>query len=418
MDSNIYNLSVEDLKNSLASVSNDEKGKQYLEYVKNQISNSPYPNKVDLLNAIDEIINGFDKQLTDEQAVEILKQKGTDFDNLNIVTTSKFENDSKKDLTYLSYCDSAGKTHMLECTNQNKIIEFIRAHEGQNYTAADVYNYFRDNVYREIDFEDPLIAQNSQSSKLDYAIKNDEQTKAIEKDKINHYIKEHNLHDKVEIGVDYNGERIYRIGSTTITFANIEGRRELKVLDSPELREKQELSSKKDNENENIQTIQSDLENAGNVYVGTITPEEFNNLMEKMFNFKEELTGLEMQQMINYAQLLVDGMKERADNNELDTPEQAALDTYVKQFSSSYDDIKMGMTPDYELNEQQMKQIAEYYEIRDYIEMRIRAGELMPNRNKTLALVKDNKESSGLANVLIILELCMLSLLTLMFMIR
>ena len=109
-------------------------------------------------------------------------------------------------------------------------MEFINNHQGQDYTAADVYNYFRDNVYREVDFEDPLIARNSMSSRLDYAIKNDEQTKAIEKDKINHYIKEHNLHENVEIGVDYNGERIYRIGSTTITFVNIEGRRELKVL--------------------------------------------------------------------------------------------------------------------------------------------------------------------------------------------
>lgn len=417
MNSNIYSMSADDLRKSIATVSQDEKGKQYLEYIKNQINSAPYANKEELLNVIDEAINGLNKEVTDEQAVEILKQKGNDFSNLNIVTTSKFENDSKKDLTYLTYCDSAGKTHMLECTNQNRIMEFINNHQGQDYTAADVYNYFRDNVYREVDFEDPLIARNSMSSRLDYAIKNDEQTKAIEKDKINHYIKEHNLHENVEIGVDYNGERIYRIGSTTITFVNIEGRRDLKVLDSPELRNEQQLNS--ENNQENVQTIQSDLENAGNVYVGTISPEEFNHLMEKMFNFHEELTGLEMQQMINYAQLLLEGMKERADNNQLESLEQIALDTYVENFKSSYNSIKMGMTPEYELNEQQMQQIEEYFQLKNYIEARVRTGELLLNPVKKLSLINNsNNNTSGIANILIILELCMLSLLTIIFMVR
>lgn len=416
MNSNIYSMSVEELKNSIASVSKDDKGKQYLEYIKNQISNAPYSNKEELINALDEAINALDNKVTDEDAVDLLKQKGNDFSNLNIVSTSKYENDSKKDLTYLSYCDSTGKIHMLECTNQNKIIEFVNNHQGQEYTAADVYNYFRDNVYREVDFEDPLIARNSMSSRLDYAIRNDDEIKAIEKDKINHYIKEHNLHDKVEIGVDSNGERIYRIGSTTITFANIEGRRELKVLDSKELRNEQQLNSK--NNQDNIQNIESDLENAGNVYVGTLSTEEFCHLMEKMFNFKEELTGLEMQQMINYAQILVDTMKERADNNQLGSLEQSALDTYVEHYKSSYDNIKMGMTPEYDLNDQQMKQIDEYYQIRVYMETRTKSGELILDPVKKLALINNNTNSSGIANVLIILELCMLSLLFIIFMVR
>lgn len=416
MNSNIYSMSVEELKNSIASVSKDDKGKQYLEYIKNQISNAPYSNKEELINALDEAINALDNKVTDEDAVDLLKQKGNDFSNLNIVSTSKYENDSKKDLTYLSYCDSTGKIHMLECTNQNKIIEFINNHQGQEYTAADVYNYFRDNVCREVDFEDPLIARNSMSSRLDYAIRNDDEIKAIEKDKINHYIKEHNLHEKVEIGVDSNGERIYRIGSTTITFANIEGRRELKVLDSPELRNEQQLNS--ENNQDNIQNIESDLENAGNVYVGTLSTEEFCHLMEKMFNFKEELTGLEMQQMINYAQILVDTMKERAYNNQLGSLEQSALDTYVEHYKSSYDNIKMGMTPEYDLNDQQMKQIDEYYQIRVYMETRTKSGKLILDPVKKLALINNNTNNSGIANVLIILELCMLSLLSIIFMVR
>lgn len=416
MNSKIYSMSVEELKNSIASVSKDDKGKQYLEYIKNQISNAPYSNKEELINALDEAINALDNKVTDEEAVDLLKQKGNDFSNLNIVSTSKYENDSKKDLTYLSYCDSTGKIHMLECTNQNKIIEFINNHQGQEYTAADVYNYFRDNVCREVDFEDPLIARNSMSSRLDYAIRNDDEIKAIEKDKINHYIKEHNLHEKVEIGVDSNGERIYRIGSTTITFANIEGRRELKVLDSKELRNEQQLNS--ENNQDNIQNIESDLENAGNVYVGTLSTEEFCHLMEKMFNFKEELTGLEMQQMINYAQILVDTMKERADNNQLGSLEQSALDTYVEHYKSSYDNIKMGMTPEYDLNDQQMKQIDEYYQIRVYMETRTKSGKLILDPVKKLALINNNTNSSGIANVLIILELCMLSLLFIIFMVR
>lgn len=416
MNSNIYSMSVEELKNSIASVSKDDKGKQYLEYIKNQISNAPYSNKEELIHALDEAINALDNKVTDEEAVDLLKQKGNDFSNLNIVSTSKYENDSKKDLTYLSYCDSTGKIHMLECTNQNKIIEFINNHQGQEYTAADVYNYFRDNVCREVDFEDPLIARNSMSSRLDYAIRNDDEIKAIEKDKINHYIKEHNLYEKVEIGVDSNGERIYRIGSTTITFANIEGRRELKVLDSPELRNEQQLNS--ENNQDNIQNIESDLENAGNVYVGTLSTEEFCHLMEKMFNFKEELTGLEMQQMINYAQILVDTMKERADNNQLGSLEQSALDTYVEHYKSSYDNIKMGMTPEYDLNDQQMKQIDEYYQIRVYMETRTKSGKLILDPVKKLALINNNTNNSGIANVLIILELCMLSLLFIIFMVR
>ena len=416
MNSNIYSMSVEELKNSIASVSKDDKGKQYLEYIKNQISNALYSNKEELINALDEAINALDNKVTDEDAVDLLKQKGNDFSNLNIVSTSKYENDSKKDLTYLSYCDSTGKIHMLECTNQNKIIEFINNHQGQEYTAADVYNYFRDNVCREVDFEDPLIARNSMSSRLDYAIRNDDEIKAIEKDKINHYIKEHNLYEKVEIGVDSNGERIYRIGSTTITFANIEGRRELKVLDSPELRNEQQLNS--ENNQDNIQNIESDLENAGNVYVGTLSTEEFCHLMEKMFNFKEELTGLEMQQMINYAQILVDTMKERADNNQLGSLEQSALDTYVEHYKSSYDNIKMGMTPEYDLNDQQMKQIDEYYQIRVYMETRTKSGKLILDPVKKLALINNNANNSGIANVLIILELCMLSLLSIIFMVR
>ena len=93
MYSNIYSMSVEELKNSIASVSKDDKGKQYLEYIKNQISNAPYSNKEELINALDEAINALDNKVTDEDAVDLLKQKGNDFSNLNIVSTSKYENE-------------------------------------------------------------------------------------------------------------------------------------------------------------------------------------------------------------------------------------------------------------------------------------------------------------------------------------
>ena len=125
-----------------------------------------------------------------------------------------------------------------------------------------------------------------------------------------------------------------------------------------------------------------------------------------------------MQQMINYAQILVDTMKERADNNQLGSLEQSALDNYVEHYKSSYDNIKMGMTPEYDLNDQQMKQIDEYYQIRVYMETRTKSGELILDPVKKLALINNNTNSSGIANVLIILELCMLSLLFIIFMVR
>ena len=89
MNSNIYSMSADDLRKSIATVSQDEKGKQYLEYIKNQINSAPYANKEELLNVIDEAINGLNKEVTDEQAVEILKQKGNDFSNLNIADYDK-----------------------------------------------------------------------------------------------------------------------------------------------------------------------------------------------------------------------------------------------------------------------------------------------------------------------------------------
>ena len=65
--------------------------------------------------------------------------------------------------------------------------------------------------------------------------------------------------------------------------------------------EKENSSQNDENNQDNIQNIESDLENAGNVYVGTLSTEEFCHLMEKMFNFKEELTGPEYaQRFINH----------------------------------------------------------------------------------------------------------------------
>ena len=69
MNSNIYSMSADDLRKSIATVSQDEKGKQYLEYIKNQINSAPYANKEELLNVIDEAINGLNKEVTDGQAL-------------------------------------------------------------------------------------------------------------------------------------------------------------------------------------------------------------------------------------------------------------------------------------------------------------------------------------------------------------
>lgn len=433
---NIINL--DEVLEALKNISNDLNSIEYLESLLNYLEFQDIKNKDSLIDAIKSKLLEFksvaQEELNSKEALEQARKYNEDLKRINVISTNKYDNDSKKDIEYITITHDDGSVEVLVCASSTSIGKYIAEHANDVATksADEIFKYFKETVHNDLRFYKEEEFEELNPDLANSALVREEDMKALEVEEVRKYAQKMNLDENVQVTVDPNGERIYIVQDAIIKFhSDYSGNRVMDVLQEPKLTKANnnqydellgELDAvEHDDIFQNYATESPAIDSAAPAY-----SEEFDSIdFERVFPgfdinrlkslliqrdvYGEDLNAEDLAYITQSIAFLIGSMMERAENGALYSDEEQTLEDYMADIVNKYNAIESGTMDADELSETDKALASEYIENMDKIKA-------LGLRNKPKMLEKkDNEKNSGVAIGLILVEIVVIALLVSLF---
>lgn len=317
---------------------------------------------------------------------------------------------------------------MLVCAGHNTLAEFIHNHADMvaKMNAEDIFRYYKDNIHRELRFYDASEFDDIYPELSNSAVVREEEVKQMEIEEAEKYARTNALEGKIEVTVDPNGERIYRIADAVIKFdTNYENKRVMEVMRKPIERVNEhtndnygrllgELDEDK-TEIFDVSSIQAALEESEQIQItgATFNKERLRELIVRKDVYEENLTAEELGYISGSISYLIETMVERSKTFEgEEIEEQNILDEYMEPLINIYSSIEEGRIDSNELSDTDKKLVENYKDKQLAVEsLGLKKKPIM----KELKYDPDSVKASGIAALVILLELISIGMLVLTF---
>lgn len=433
---NIINL--DEILEALKNISNDLNSIEYLESLLNFLEFQDIKNKDSLIDAIKSKLLEFksvaQEELNSKEALEQARKYNEDLKRINVISTNKYDNDSKKDIEYITITHDDGSVEVLVCASSTSIGKYIADHANDVATksADEIFKYFKETVHNDLRFYKEEELEELNPDLANSALVREEDMKALEVEEVRKYAQKMNLDENVQVTVDPNGERIYIVQDAIIKFhSDYSGNRVMDVLQEPKLtkannNQYDELLGELDAvEHDDIFQDYTTESPATDAAAPTYS-EEFDSIdFERVFPgfdinrlkslliqrdvYGEDLNAEDLAYITQSIAFLIGSMMERAENGALYSDEEQTLEDYMADIVNKYNAIEAGTMDADELSETDKALASEYIENMDKIKA-------LGLRNKPKMLEKkDNEKNSGVAIGLILVEIVVIALLVALF---
>lgn len=410
-----------DIIEALKSVEIDEDIYAYLASLLNYLKNSTYENRQELIELLTTLVVDYQakqEELNNQESLHRMQEYNNDLKKINIITTSKYDNDSKKDMEYITFTTEDGKVEMLACESTKALSNFIKDHAEDVATksAEDIFRYFKENVHRDIRFMKPEEMETDYQEISQTAIMNDEHIKGKELNKVEEYKEKFGITDDIEVGIDYEGERFYRLGDGILKFKDTVEGRVMVIIQPPTLQKEEEYQAVIEEE-----PIEPDVNREDNpeetpeVFdpseISGMNLDQFRNLVyDKEINHRI-LSPKEERQIFMYASLLISTMVERAEATDRDYATEETLDDYMYDIVVRYESLQDGYLTASEITPQEINLAEKYLAKKE----EIKALNLQPGSGKSLSLGDTgiNNRKAGIMNIVIILGVAIIGIMVL-----
>ncbi|MCX4365899.1 MAG: hypothetical protein OSJ70_09040 [Bacilli bacterium] len=424
---------INELEENIRALEHNINSQEYLESLFNKLKYSEIKNKQMIMEAISAKLLEFKSveekiNLSNQAALNEMQKYNEDMKKLSVISTSKDKNDSGKDIDYISIRHDNGEVEMLVCAGHNTLAEFIHNHADMvsKMRAEDIFRYYKENVHRELKFYDASEFDEIYPEMSNNAVVREEETKALELEEAEKYAKENGLEGKIEVTVDPSGERIYRIADAIIKFTtNYEDKRVMEVLRQPIERVNAhtnenygrllgELDEDK-TEIFDISEIKARLEESQPITItgATFDKERLRELIVRKDVYEENLSAEELGYIKGSIKYLIDTMVERLQTFQGQAnEEQAILDEFMEPLVNIAESIEEGRIDANELSEEDKTLVENYKNKQMTIEsMGLKKKPIM----KELKYDSESQQASGVAALVILLELISIGMLVLTF---
>lgn len=417
-------------KNLDATVMDDDI-ETYLITLNNRIKNSNFPNREELSHIIESKLLEYQAAKQDKmdnrESLRMMIEANEDLKKLGIITTKAIDNDSNKDIDYLTFTNESGVTEVLVCASSNTLNDYIKSNYDKisSMTAKEVFHHFKEYIHVDLRFVDPTKEE-------DYKLLNhgdekfqDDEILSSEYEEVKKYSDKYSIGCKPEVTIDPNGERIYRLKDGLFKFRTTENKREMVILKTPSINldDTNDLLAELDGDAQeyevvDITPINTDKlalpVNYDEVPITSINEENINRVMEliqKSDVYGAELTSNELIEIDRMIKTLIESMVERVKgntNSELDM----LLSDYINKLIEKEENEELDENSENTLTDLEREFIEKYNSKMDYI----KENNLDMRKNKKLELELPNKGSeSGIATIVMLLEIMLLALFVLLF---
>lgn len=417
-------------KNLDATVMDDDI-ETYLITLNNRIKNSNFPNREELSHIIESKLLEYQAARQDKmdnrESLRMMIEANEDLKKLGIITTKAIDNDSNKDIDYLTFTNESGVTEVLVCASSNTLNDYIKSNYDKisSMTAKEVFHHFKEYIHVDLRFVDPTKEE-------DYKLLNhgdekfqDDEILSSEYEEVKKYSDKYSIGCKPEVTIDPNGERIYRLKDGLFKFRTTENKREMVILKTPSINldDTNDLLAELDVDAQeyevvDITPINTDKlalpVNYDEVPITSINEENINRVMEliqKSDVYGAELTSNELIEIDRMIKTLIESMVERVKgntNSELDM----LLSDYINKLIEKEENEELDENSENTLTDLEREFIEKYNSKMDYI----KENNLDMRKNKKLELELPNKGSeSGIATIVMLLEIMLLALFVLLF---
>lgn len=417
-------------KNLDATVMDDDI-ETYLITLNNRIKNSNFPNREELSHIIESKLLEYQAAKQDKmdnrESLRMMIEANEDLKKLGIITTKAIDNDSNKDIDYLTFTNESGVTEVLVCASSNTLNDYIKNNYDKisSMTAKEVFHHFKEYIHVDLRFVDPTKEE-------DYKLLNhgdekfqDDEILSSEYEEVKKYSDKYSIGCKPEVTIDPNGERIYRLKDGLFKFRTTENKREMVILKTPSINldDTNDLLAELDGDAQeyevvDITPINTDKlalpVNYDEVPITSINEENINRVMEliqKSDVYGAELTSNELIEIDRMIKTLIESMVERVKgntNSELDM----LLSDYINKLIEKEENEELDENSENTLTDLEREFIEKYNSKMNYI----KENNLDMRKNKKLELELPNKGSeSGIATIVMLLEIMLLALFLLLF---
>lgn len=425
----IVNIAV--FRENLANTVMDDNIETYLTTLNNKIKNSNFKNKDELSYAIDakllEYQSAKANQMNNRESLKMMIEANEDLKKLGIITTKAIDNDSNKDIDYLTYTNEQGVTEVLVCASSNTLNQYIKNNYDKiaSMTAKEVFHHFKEYIHVDLKFVDPNKPEEYNTLNHDREEFQDDEVIAAEYAEVKNYSDKYSIGVDPEVTIDPNGERLYRLKDGLFKFRTVENKREMVILKTPSINldDTNDLLAELDGEEheyEVVSTTPIDTDKKAipdkydDISVTSINEENINRVMEliqKRDIYGVELTNEELMEIDSMIKTLIESKIDRVkDNNgaELDS----LLNDYISRLEQRVDDSELDNNSENSLTDLEKEFIIQYNSKVEYI----KENNLDMRKNKKLELeLPTNTTQSGIATVVMLLEIMMLALFILLF---
>lgn len=410
----------------------DDNLETYLITLNNRIRNSSFKNKDNLSHIIESKLLEYQASKQDRidnhESLKLMIEANADLKKLGILTTKAIDNDCNKDIDYLTYTNEAGITEVLVCASSNTLNDYIKSNYDKiaNMSAREVFHHFKEYVHVDLEFVDPNKSEDYNSLNHNKEIFKDDEVLSAEYEEVKKYSDKYSIGAEPEVTIDPNGERLYRLKDGLFKFRTVEDKREMVILKTPSINldDTEDLLAELDGENKEYEVVATTSIHTdkkaipakyNEISITSINEENINRVMEliqKRDVYGVELTNEELMEIDCIIKTLIESMVDRAkENNGADL--DALLSDYMDKLIKKRDNQELEGNSDNSLTDLEREFIEEYESKLDYI----KDNNLDLKKNKKLELEIPNIDSSqsGIASVVMILEIIMLAIFILLF---
>lgn len=424
-------INIGEFRKNLDATVMDDDIETYLITLNNRIKNSNFPNREELSHIIESKLLEYQAAKQDKmdnrESLRMMIEANEDLKKLGIITTKAIDNDSNKDIDYLTFTNESGVTEVLVCASSNTLNDYIKSNYDKisSMTAKEVFHHFKEYIHVDLRFVDPTKEE-------DYKLLNhgdekfqDDEILSSEYEEVKKYSDKYSIGCKPEVTIDPNGERIYRLKDGLFKFRTTENKREMVILKTPSINldDTNDLLAELDGDAQeyevvDITPINTDKlalpVNYDEVPITSINEENINRVMEliqKSDVYGAELTSNELIEIDRMIKTLIESMVERVKgntNSELDM----LLSDYINKLIEKEENEELDENSENTLTDLEREFIEKYNSKMNYI----KENNLDMRKNKKLELELPNKGSeSGIATIVMLLEIMLLALFVLLF---
>lgn len=428
-----YITNILEIEETIKKLDNNINSQEYLESLLNRLKYSEIKNKDEIIQEISAKLLEFksteeEMNVSNTLALAEMQKYNEDLQKLSIISTSKEKNDSGKDIDYISIRHNDGNIEMLVCAGHNTLAQFIHNHadKAAKMNAEEIFRYYKDNIHRELKFYNADEFDDIYPELSNSAVVREEETKVLEMEEVEKYAKANYLDGKIEVTVDPNGERIYRVSDAVIKFnTNYENKRVMEVLRQPIERVNEhtnenygrllgELDEDK-TEIFDVSEIQAALEESEPLEItgATFDKTRLKELIVRANVYEENLSAEELAYISGSIAYLINTMVERNQTFQGENiEEQNILDEYMEPLVNISNGIEEGRLSAETISDGDKKLVE------DYKSKQMELESLGLKKKPVMKELKYNPEelkASGIAALVILLELISIGMLVLTF---